>query len=213
MRAAALTACALAVVVPRGARAEAPSYEQVRVDAGVTGSSVAVRDRAGAGMVVEIKAMVRDDLAVGGRVEVAVMFGGALGDDQLPLDVAMAACGLAKAELYLADGPVRPFVALGAGGYTIGAQTIDSGPNTAGIHTQTGRYFGVAPQLGVDLGRVRLAATYNAILGASLEVHHTTGTVDEITRVSQNYLSLELSFQFAGGRKPRAPPPSALAAR
>ena len=69
---------------------------------------------------------------------------------------------------------------------------------------QTGRYFGVAPQIGIDLGRVRLAATYNAILGASLEVHQTVGDVEQTSSASQNYLSLELSFRFGGGR--RAPP-------
>lgn len=193
----------------RDARGDSARYEQIRVDGGLTGSSVGVSDRNGAGMVVEIKAMVDDHLAVGGRVEVAVMFGGVAGRDELPLDVAMAACGLLKGELHAGDGPIRPFVGLGVGGYTIGSQTIDSGPNTAGIYQQTGRYFGVAPQLGVDLGRVRLAATYNAILGASLEVHQTIGDVEQTSRLSQNYLSLELSFQFAGGR--RVPAPSSRA--
>lgn len=194
----------LALVGRGRALADSTRYEQVRVDAGVTGSSVGVSDRSGAGMVVEIKAMVTDHLAVGGRVEIAVMFGGVVGRDELPLQIAMAASGLVKAELFLGDGPVRPFVGLGAGGYTIGSQTIDSGPNTTGIRQQTGRYLGVAPQLGIDLGRVRLAATYNAILGASLEVQQTIGNVDQTSRASQNYLSLELSFRFAGAQ--RAPP-------
>lgn len=191
----------LGVLAARDASAESEHYEQIRVDAGITGSSVAVSERSGAGMVAEIKVMVHDNVAVGGRVEVAVMFGGVVGDDELPLDVAMAACGLAKVEAYAGSGPIRPFVGLGAGGYTIGSQTIDSGPNTSGIYQQTGRYFGVAPQIGVDLGRVRIAATYNAILGASLELHQMIGDVEQRSRVSQNYLSLELSFQFAGGRK------------
>ena len=186
----------------RDAFGDSSKYEDVRIDAGLTGSMAGVSDRNGAGMVTEIKAMVTDGLAIGGRVEVAVMFGGHVGNDQLPLEIAMAACGLAKAELFLAPGPIRPFVAFGAGGYTIGAQTIDSGPNTTGIYQQTGRYFGVAPEVGIDLGRVRLAATYNAIVGASLEIHQMTGNVPQTSRVSQNYLSLELSFQFGGGVKP-----------
>lgn len=206
-------AAVLALVGPRAARAESKLYEPIRLDAGVTGSSVAVSDREGAGMVFEIKSMVRDDLAVGGRVEVAVMFGGRVGNDELPLDVAMAACGLVKAEYYLADDPIRPFVGLGAGGYTIGAQTIDSGPNTTGISQQTGRYVGVAPQLGIDLGPVRIAATYNAILGATLELHQTIGDVPQTTRVSQNYLSLELSFRFAGGRARASPTVPVVTAR
>jgi hypothetical protein len=198
-------AATLSIAGSQAASAESEHYEQIRFDAGITGSTVAVSDRSGTGMVTEIKAMVTDHLAVGGRVEVAVMFGGVVGRDELPLDIAMAACGLVKTELYLGDGPIRPFVGFGAGGYTIGSQTIAAGPNTAGISQQTGRYLGVAPQLGIDLGRVRLAATYNAILGASLELHQTIGTVEQTSRVSQNYLSLELSFQFAGGRKTSPP--------
>lgn len=184
--------------------AAGPAYaDDIRVDFGLTGSSVGVSGRDGTGLVTEIKGMVNDNLAVGGRVEMAVMFGGHVGQDELPLDIAMAACGLVKAEMYLAPGQIRPFVGLGAGAYTIGSQTIDSGPNTAGITSRTGRYFGIAPQIGIDLGRVRLAATYNAILGASLDVYDTTTM--RTSSVSQNYLSLELSFQFATGRKATAP--------
>jgi hypothetical protein len=61
----------------------------------------------------------------------------------------------------------------------------------------------VAPQLGIDLGRVRVSATYNAILGAYLELRNTVGGAQETTRRSQNWLSLEVAFQFAGGRKRR----------
>lgn len=48
--------------------AESESYEQIRVDAGMTGSTVGVSGRNGAGIVMEIKAMVTDQLAIGGRV-------------------------------------------------------------------------------------------------------------------------------------------------
>lgn len=182
--------------------AEAEHYENVRVDAGITGSTVRISDRNGSGMAVEIKGMAHDNLAIGGRVEFAVMFGGVVGEDEAPLDVSIAASGLLKAEYLFGDALVRPFVGLGAGGYTIGSQTIAAGPNRDGIEVRTGRYFGVAPQIGVDIGRVRIAATYNAILGAYLELRQTIGNVEQTERLSQNYLSLELSFQFAGGRKP-----------
>jgi outer membrane protein X len=183
------------------ALAEAKHYENVRVDAGLTGSTVSISGRNGTGMAVEIKGMAHDNIAIGGRVEMAVMFGGVVGEDEAPLDVSMAASGLLKAEYLFGRSTVRPFLGLGAGGYTIGSQTIDPGPNRDGIRSSTGRYFGVAPQVGVDIGPVRVAATYNAILGAYLELHQTVGSVEETSRLSQNYLSLEVSFQFAGGRK------------
>lgn len=138
------------------------------------------------------------------------MFGGIVGADDAPLDLAFVACGLLKAEYLFGSATVRPFIGLGVGGYTIGAQRIGAGPNRDAIERTTGRYFGVAPQIGIDIGRVRLAATYNAILGAYLELHQTVGNVDRTTRLSQNYLTLELSFRFAGSR---TPPPHSVGVR
>src|SRR5665647_2306094 len=106
---------ALAVVAlldSANAFAESETYEQIRIDAGITGSTVGVSGRNGAGVVTEIKAMVTVQLAIGGRVEVAVMFGGRVGQDDATMDVAMAACGLVKAEYFLVDGHVRPFLAV-----------------------------------------------------------------------------------------------------
>ncbi len=197
MRAVLIAAAALAPLTRSGDAVAEP----VRVDAGLTGSSVAVDDRSGAGMMVEIKGLVNDHVAVGGRVEFGVMFGGRVGNEDETLDVAMAACGLLKAEVSLGRGPVRPFVGFGVGGYTLGGQTIGDSMNGTYISQQSGRYFGVAPQVGVDLGRVRLAATYHALLGATLEVQNSVGTAPPMTStLSQNFLSLELSFQFTTGR-------------
>ncbi len=186
---------AFALVVSLGVSTPAIADPQIRVDAGITGSVVGASGRNGGGVVGEVKAYAHDALAIGGRVEVAMMFGGVVGEDELPLDIGMAACGLVKAEYYVLPGQVRPFVAFGAGVYTLGSQRIDSGPNTSGINTQTGNYFGVAPQVGVDLWRFRLAATYNLIVGASIE-YTETGPTREMNRLSRNYFSLEASFRF-----------------
>lgn len=185
-------------------QAEAEHYENVRVDAGVTGSTTGISGRNGSGMVVEIKGMAHDNIGIGARVEMAVMFGGELGNDNTDVGIAMAASGVIKAEYLLGREFVRPFVGLGAGGYsinTIGTRSSDQAPNGSRLTSVTGRYFGVAPQVGVDLGPVRIAATYNAILGAQLELIEDIGGVDRTTHHSQNFLSIELSYQFAGGRK------------
>jgi len=212
MRALVLTAL-VSLVGTRAAHAESEHFEQIRVDGGLGASKTAIDDRGGFSMIAEVKAMVHDDLAIGGRVEIAMIYGGVFGMDELPLDFTLAASGLVKGELYLPGSQrylVRPFVGLGAGPYTIGSHQIQSGPNTDGISTGIGRYFGVAPQVGIDIGPVRIAATYNAILGATLETRDRVGTATEITRISQNYLTLELSFRFAGGRKPPPPRPEPM---
>jgi hypothetical protein len=202
---------ALGLVIGGDASAEAEHYEPVRVDAGMTGSTVGVSDRNGVGFVAEIKVNAHDNIAVGGRVEIAVMFGGLVGDEALPFG--MAAAALLKGEYLLGTGPVRPFAGVGAGLYSIGSHTIVSDPNgNNGISTTSGRYFGVAPEIGLDLGRLRLAATYNAILGTSVEYRQTTGGIEYRETFSQSYLSLEASFRFGGGRKrvsPSPPPTSA----
>ena len=132
------------------------------------------------------------------------MFGGHVDDEELPFG--LAAAGLLKAEYLLGTGMVRPFAGLGAGVYSMGSHTIVSDPNgNSGISTTSGRYFGVAPEVGIDLGRVRFAATYNAILGSSVEYRQTSGGVEHREAFSQNYLSLELSFRFGGGRKRASP--------
>lgn len=208
MRAIALIAVLVSLVGTRAAHAESEHFEQIRADGGLGMSKAALEDRGGISLIAEVKAMVHDDLAIGGRVEIAMIYGGVVGMDELPLDFTLAGSGLVKAEFYLPGSQpylVRPFVGLGVGAYTIGSHQIQSGPNTDGIATAIGRYVGAAPQVGVDLGRLRLALTYNAILGATLEIHDQVGTAEEITRVSQNFWTLELSFRFAGGRKPLPP--------
>jgi hypothetical protein len=190
--------------VTADAAAEAEHYEHIRVDVGVTGTTVAVSDRNTSGFVAEIKVNAHDNIAVGGRVEIAVMFGGDVDGEELPFG--LAASALAKGEYLLGTHAVRPFVGLGVGMYSMGSHTIVSDENgDSGITTTTGRYFGVAPQMGVDLGRVRLAATYNAILGTSVEHRRMSGGVEYRESFSPDYMTFELSFRFGGGRKGPAP--------
>lgn len=194
----------LLVLAGGPASAESEHYEQIRVDAGMTGSSVSVSDRNGVGFVTEIKVNAHDNIAVGGRVEIAVMFGGNVGAEELPFG--LAASALAKAEYLLGTGVVRPFAGFGAGMYSMGSHTIVTDPNgDSGISTTSGRYFGVAPEVGLDVGRLRLAVTYNAILGTSVEYRQTSGGIEHREVLSQNYLSFEMSFRFGGGRKPAVP--------
>jgi hypothetical protein len=184
--------------------AESEHYEQIRVDTGMTGSSVGVSDRNAVGFVAEIKVNAHDNIAIGGRVEIAVMFGGNVGAEELPFGLAAAA--LVKSEYLVGTGVVRPFAGIGAGLYSMGSHTIVSDPNgDSGISTTSGRYFGVAPEVGLDVGRLRLAVTYNAILGTSVEHRQTSGGIEHRESLSQSYLSFEMSFRFGGGRKPAVP--------
>lgn len=206
MRPGATYASLLVIASTAIASRDAVAEPEIRVDAGMAAQRVPTTDRSGTGFVVEIKGLANEQLSFGGRIEFGMMFGGHVGNDAQPLDFAMAASALAKAEYHLLPGVVRPFVAAGAGVYSVGSTQIDGSAETAPIHSDAGRFFGIAPQLGVDVGRLRLAATYNIIVGGDLEVV-TLQPMAMSEDVSQNYFSFELSFAFATPRKP--PPPSA----
>ncbi len=201
MRAARVAGFLLVLGIGNNAVAEPDNYEQVRADGGLTLSRGALEGRKGFGFSTEIKGMLDDHLSIGARLEVAFLFGGVVGEQDSELAFGMVGCLLGKVEYLLGTGPLRPVAGLGLGVYSIGSQTLDTGPGSASARFEEGRYLGIAPQLGVDLGKVRLAMTYNALLGAALEYNETIGTTQRTTEISQNFVSLELSFQFAGGKK------------
>lgn len=187
------------------AAAEVESYEELRVDSGLTGTYVSASGRGGFGAMVEPKLYVHDNIAVGVRFEGAVMFGGEIGNDSTSIDLGAVGAFLAKGEYLLGTASVRPFVGLGLGIYDIASQSVTAGDMTAGVDQKAGRYFGIAPQLGIDLGRLRLAATYHTMIGADIVVHQRVGDVEETAEYSQNFLSFEMTIRFGGKRKRPAP--------
>jgi outer membrane protein X len=200
-------AVAAVIATATDARAQAEHYDVFRFDSGLTGTYVSASGRGGFGAVIEPKWYVHDNIAIGARFEGAVMFGGAIdqmsGDTQM--DMGGVASAMAKGEYLLGTAPIRPFAGLGVGVFDIASQSLAAGPTTTGIDQKAGRYFGVSPQIGVDLGRLRLAATYNKILGADIEVRQMIGNVEQKAQFSQDYLTFELTFRF-GGRKKEPPP-------
>jgi hypothetical protein len=99
----------------------------------------------------------------------------------------------------------RPFLGFGAGVFNMGGQNVSAGQGGGSISQAAGRYFGVAPQIGIELGRARLALGYNAILGADIEVKQqvSAGTAPPpAAEVSRNFVHFELGVRFGGGRKP-----------
>jgi hypothetical protein len=201
----AVTYASLLFVASGLASSDAVADQQVRVDAGMTMSRVPTVDRNGTGFVVEIKGLVNESLAIGGRLDMAFMYGGSVGSDD-DLSFSMLAGALLKAEFHLLPGVVRPFVSAGAGLYNIGSQSLTASSETGALDFRGGRFFGVAPQIGVDLGRLRLAATYNIIVGADLEVMRLDTPMPSTSDLSQNYFSVELSFAFAAPSKPQPSP-------
>lgn len=206
--AAVVLACAVSLFGARDARAQARSYQPIRVDVGIAGAYTPSYGRSGFGAVVEPKFNVTDNISAGLRFDGVVTFGGTLASDgDTSISVGAAAATLLDAEYFLSTSSVRPFVGMGLGLYAIVSQSVEAGSNTS-VSQAAGRYFGIAPSIGIDLGRLRLAMTYNLILGADIEVRQNVGTPsEELTTYGQSYVLFELSFRIGGSKKPPPPPP------
>jgi hypothetical protein len=187
--------------------AQAEHYQPIEVDSGLTGTYTAAAGRGGFGAVVEPKYLIHDNIAVGLHLEGAVQFGGSIGDNgATSMSVGAVAATLAKGEYLLGTGSVRPFFGIGIGMFDIASQSVSTTSMNASVDQKVGRFFGIAPQLGVDLGHVRLAVTYNYMLGADIIVEQSVNGTMQTSSYSQNYLTFELGFRFGGGKRaPRAP--------
>lgn len=192
-------------------REEPPAMEPrmqplVVVHTGLTGLWGSGTRAFGIGAVVEPKWNITDFIAAGLRIDGGVMVGGRIAP-QGTTSVSMGAsvATLAKGEFLLGRSGVRPFAGVGAGMYILASQSVAASSDGAGIQQTGGKYFGVAPQLGIDFGGVRLAATYNRILGGEVVLSQgvSVGGV-QAERVARDYVQLELSFRaFKSSATPR----------
>jgi hypothetical protein len=214
LRRLATTAATLALLAASpAARAQAPSYQPIRVDVTFYAAYAAADATSwGGGVAIEPKFNVTDHLAAGLRLDgagfvtqdVKVSSGGT------SANVSQGARGvaafLAKADYYLTDSSVRPFLGVGLGFYRIGAgsQSVSSGAAGATV-VQTAssfRGFGFAPQVGLNLGGFRLAATYHVITGGDMIVATQavgTGTPTEV-KLPKNFFAFEIGGTFGGNR-------------
>lgn len=151
----------------------------------------------GIGAVVEPKWNITDHIAAGVRLDGGVMGGGRFAPEgTTSISLSAGAATLLKGEYSFFDEGVRPFVGLGAGMYILASQSVAAGAGGAGVSQSGGRFFGVAPQLGVDLGPVRLAATYNHILGGDIVVEQNINAGIEAEKIQRNYVQFELTFRI-----------------
>jgi hypothetical protein len=169
----------------------------------------------GVGGSVEPKFTILDAVVVGLRLEGAAHIGGKVGDSSVEMSQWASSAFLAKGEYYLFPlSSVRPFAGFGAGIFNMGGQNVSAGAGGGAVSQEAGRYFGVAPQVGIELGRMRLAVGYNAILGADIEVKQqvsTGGSAPKPVKASRNFVTFELGVRWGGGVKTPAPAPAAPA--
>ena len=182
----------------------AEHYVPFRVDVGLIGTYLPTGlGGGGFGGVVEPKFLLTDNIAIGIQFQGALSFGGSISGAGTSVGIGAVAATLAKGEyLFTRNGNVRPFVGLGLGLYDIASESVSAGSSMASVDQTAARTFGVQPEIGVDLGAVRLAVAYNAMIGTEIEVHQTVGNAMTTTTYSENYLMFELGFRIGGGFRP-----------
>ena len=202
-------------MLPLAAEAQVPAenYQLFRVDSTLSVPFAHGPGSWGVGAAVEPKFNLLDFLAVGIRAEGALLFGGDFSapSSALSVDMRGVVAFLAKADLYLTTAAVRPFVGFGMGLYHIASQSVSTGDPGTSIDQSVGSHFGIAPQVGINLGPFRLAATYNVIVGGDVVVRQTVtvGQPPGESSTSQNYFSFEIGGTFGGRRREPAPDPAA----
>lgn len=182
---------AVLVVGIASANAQSENYKAFKVDVGALyGIPSGDGYKGGAGFYIEPKYNLTDNLALGLKMEWAVM--GA--DDIEGMEVSISAIGSyqATADYYFGDSKVRPFVGLGAGIYSMGSAEVSASAAVTGDDAMAldyGSKFGFAPRAGVLLGHFRLGLEYNVITGLDSALE------------SKNYLAFKVGFEIGGGKK------------
>ncbi|MCT4586195.1 MAG: outer membrane beta-barrel protein [Carboxylicivirga sp.] len=178
------------------ANAQSENYKAFKVDLGllyaVPGGDGA---KGGAGLYIEPKYNVTDNIALGLKMEWAAMTAGQIKTDAQgalttsSFDATTLGTYQLTGDYYFGDSKVRPFAGLGLGLYAMGTANWDVTQNSEALAAEFGTKFGFSPRAGLLLGHFRLGLEYNII----------TGIEDPLP--SRNYLSFKVGFEIGGGKK------------
>jgi outer membrane protein X len=192
-----LAAFVLLAALGSTAHAEAQNYQPIRMDLALVMALNGSGDvnAWGAGLAVEPKYNLTDQLALGLRLEYTGLVSESytLAGLDLSLSARAVLAILAKADYYFTTSSTRPFIGLGAGYYSIGSSDVGS----TGLSAEAFGGFGVFPQFGVNFGHFRLAVGYHAIFGEAQTV--VVAGIAPPT-LSKNYVAFEIGGTFGGGR-------------
>ncbi len=177
-------------------------YHPVRIETGLTFPITFGHPKMkGVGIVLEPKLNIFNRLSLGGRIEIDIM-GGVSGEDTfVSAGVLAFTSTLFKGEFFFSTSDIRPFIGFGAGGYYIGG--FSGGVSifkTSQKALVRGYYFGIAPQIGINIGSLRGAIGYNMIFG-----EQETGALNNDKGIREkkliSILSFEVSWSIMGKRK------------
>jgi hypothetical protein len=182
---------ALCVLLTVGATAQEYKKFKVGVGAGyaIPGGSGA---KGGLLWTIEPAYRINDQLAVGLRVEGAVLIRGFSEDiGEADLDIAGISSYTLNGNYYLNNNSFRPFVGAGLGMFSLAAVkgTVDGSQTMTAAAAET--KFGFYPRVGFDAGHFTLALEYNLIPATEV------GDAE----VKNSYIGIRVGGFFGGGRK------------
>nr|WP_319400826.1 outer membrane beta-barrel protein [uncultured Carboxylicivirga sp.] len=180
---------AIAVLGIAQASAQSENYKAFKVDLGMLYGLPSDGFDAGIGFYVEPKYNLTDNIALGLKMEWAVL--GAEESDGLSASISALGSYQVTGDYYFGTNKVRPFVGLGTGIYSMGSvdYTANTLEGTGELSADYGSKFGLAPRAGLLLGHFRLGLEYNIITGIPSEL------------ASRNYMSIKIGFEIGGGKK------------
>jgi hypothetical protein len=147
---------------------------------------------------IEPKYAVLDNLALGLRMEGAVVargYSGLEGTDQIEVDVKASASYLVTGDYYFTPKrSFRPFAGAGTGIFSVAAASISDNGNTASAGAST--KFGGLVRTGFEAGHFRLGLEYNLVPSTKLT------TTNNTTVTSKNgYIGIKFGVCIGGGSR------------
>lgn len=146
--------------------------------------------KGGALFALEPKYAVMDQLALGLRLEAAVMARGVVGSGGQEFSGSASAnlSYVATGDYYFSNKGFRPFLGAGAGIFTLANVEIDSNNPNAPDNIPSESKFGFMTRGGFEAGHFRLGVEYNIIPQSA-------------GGVKNNYLGIKIGVNIGGGRK------------
>ena len=148
--------------------------------------------------VIEPKYALNDKIAVGLRMEAAVVARvsgtNAAGEFENG-EIKAASSYLATGDYYFNTNPFRPFAGAGIGVFTVASASNNNGNEAAGA----GSKFGGMVRGGFETGHFRAAVEYNLVGSSDLPGFNSNGTPTTV-KSKNGYIGIKIGFLIGGGR-------------
>ena len=147
---------------------------------------------------------IKDEIAVGLRMEGALVAKATLGPDGTYDSGTLKAAGISSYTLngqyYLSNNTFRPLVGLGFGLYSVSTVAGTGDSQTASVGVAKENKFGFYPRIGFDAGHFNMSLEYNLIPSSEVPSMDTNGAASTID-VKNSYLGIKIGGSISGGRR------------